>query len=444
MAKTRRNYSGTSVSTITQSQILATGTNPFTVQDATNWPYGSEPFTIVVDPETASEEKMLVSRTNIGDTQINIVQRAFDGTSAVEHAGGATTFPVFTALDADEANELTSMWESKGDIVSYGTATFGRVPVGSDDTVLIADSGASSGLSWGQVDTDQLATDAVTADKIALDAVGSSEIASGAVTENELDSSVVQQLVPVGTIAATIRSSADAGWALMGTTVTNAQNNYPALWAVSPASWRSSSDLVLPSMSDRYLSGKSSTDTLGANGGSNNVTLTTAKLPSHTHSGPSHSHTINHGHGNTFTLSDAGHSHSVTESNHSHSITDPNHSHPEQGRVTGQVLANHYTQRQGGNTPNWDFYSGNLVQMDSVQYPATASASTGITGTNGAATGLTVNNQPTSGVSLSGGVSNHSGSSGSAGTGATGATGNGDSFSIQSAHLVVNFQIKIS
>ena len=191
MAKTRRNYSGTSVSTTTQTQILATGTNPFTVQDATNWPYGSEPFTVVVDPETASEEKMLVTRTNIGDTQINIVERAFDGTSAVEHANGATTFPVFTALDADEANELTSMWESKGDIVSYGTATFGRVPVGSDDTVLIADSGASSGLSWGQVDTDQLANDAVTADKIALDAVGSSEIASGAVTENKLDDDAV-------------------------------------------------------------------------------------------------------------------------------------------------------------------------------------------------------------------------------------------------------------
>lgn len=431
MAKTRRNYSGTSVSTTTQSQILATGTNPFTVQDATNWPYGSEPFTIVVDPETASEEKMLVTRTNIGDTQINVVERAFDNTSAVEHAGGATTFPVFTALDADEANELTSMWESKGDIVSYGTATFARVPVGSDDTVLIADSGASSGLSWGQVDTDQLATDAVTSDKIALDAVGSSEIASGAVTENELDSSLVQALVPVGTIAATIRSSADAGWALMGTTVTNAQNNYQALWAIAPASWRSGSNLVLPSMANRYLSGKSSTDTLGANGGSNDVTLTTAELPQHAHNTDSHSH------GNTFALSDAGHSHTVTESNHSHSITDVNHSHPEQGRTSGQVLANHYVQRQGGTGSNWDFYSGSTVKIDSVQYPATASASTGITGTNGATTGLTVNNQPTSGVSLSGGVS-------SGGGNPTQNTGSGNSFSIQSAHVVVNFQIKIS
>ena len=431
MAKTRRNYSGTSVSTTTQTQIVATGTNPFNVQDATNWPYGSEPFTIVVDPETASEEKMLVTRTNIGDLQIDIVERAFDGTSAVEHASGATTFPVFTALDADEANELTSVWESKGDIVSYGTATYGRVPVGADDTVLIADSGASSGLSWGQVDTDQLATDAVTADKIALDAVGSSEIASGAVTENELDSSVVNQLVPVGTISATVRSSANAGWALMGSTVSNAETNNTELWAVAPTSWRSGSDLVLPSMSNRYLSGKSTTDTLGANGGSNNVTLTTAELPQHAHDTDSHSH------GNTFTLSDAGHSHSVTESNHSHSITDVNHSHPEQGRTTNTQLANHYVQRQSGSGSNWDFYSGSTNQFDSVQYPATASASTGITGTNGATTGLSVNNQPTSGVSLSGGVSNGGGNP-------TQNTGSGSAFGIQSAHLVVNFQIKIS
>jgi microcystin-dependent protein len=399
------------------------------VQDATNWPYGTEPFTIVVDPETASEEKLLVTRTNIGDPQIDIVERAFDGTSAVEHAGGATTFPVFTALDADEANELTSVWESKGDIVSYGTATFARVPVGSDDTVLIADSGASSGLSWGQVDTGQLATDAVTADKIALDAVGSSEIASGAVTENELDSSVVQQLVPVGTVAATIRSSADAGWALMGTTVTNAENNYPALWAVAPAGWRSGSDLVLPDMSDRYLSGKSSTDTLGAEVGSNDVTLATANLPSHTHSGPSHSHTINHGHADNFQLSQTSHTHTVNPDND----------------TTGNPSVDVVHRKGDGYITSTG--PGTSFRIPDMHYDAMTNGMQVHTSTFDHTHDLNLPSKTSSGananVSLSGGVTDHSGSSGSAGTGATGATGDGDSFSIQSAHLVVNFQLKI-
>lgn len=151
MAKTRRSYTGASVSTTTSSAIAASGTTTFTVSAATNWPYGADPFYVVLSPGTASEEKVLVSRTNTGDTTLNISSdavRGLDGTSAVSHDTGATVYPVFTAVDADEANELASMWEAKGDIVSHGAATFARLPVGADNRILTADSSAASGLAW--------------------------------------------------------------------------------------------------------------------------------------------------------------------------------------------------------------------------------------------------------------------------------------------------------
>jgi hypothetical protein len=169
MAKTRRAYTGGAVSTTTTLSIAASGTTSFTITAGTGWPYGSDPFYIVVEPGTASEEKILVTRTGVGDTTLNIASdsvRGLDGTAAVSHGSGVTVFPVFTAVDADEANELASKWTTKGDLVSYGSSTFEKLGVGADDTVLIADSGEASGLKWGAVDTEQLAAGAVTAAKV--------------------------------------------------------------------------------------------------------------------------------------------------------------------------------------------------------------------------------------------------------------------------------------
>jgi hypothetical protein len=129
---------------------------------------------VVVEPGTANEEKILVTRTGSTDTTINVyatpsvaANRGADGTSSVAHSSGVTVFPVFTALDADEANELTSAFGSKGDLVSYGSSTFETLGVGTNDQVLIADSGEASGLKWGSVDTAQLAAASVTGPKLA-------------------------------------------------------------------------------------------------------------------------------------------------------------------------------------------------------------------------------------------------------------------------------------
>jgi len=415
MAKTRRSYTGASVSTTTSSAIAASGTTTFTVSAATNWPYGADPFYVVLSPGTASEEKVLVTRTNIGDTTLNIssdVVRGLDGTSAVSHDAGATVYPVFTAVDADEANELASMWESKGDIVSHGASTFARLAVGSDDTVLIADSSASSGLAWGQVDTANIAADAVTNAKIDAAAVDTAELAANAVTEAKLDSAVVSKLLPAGTIAATIRSTADTGWALMGTTITNAQTLTPALWAVAPTSWQSGSDLVLPSMANKYLSGKGSSETLGAEGGSNTKTLTAANLPKHTHD-------IGHGHGNDISANQDQHRHTVDPPDTTVSITDPGHQHAmpllDDGPFSGYAGQGH-----GGNTQTSPYTYGNT---------------TGITASVNISQFNSGYSDPA--ITVSGGVDDHTGNSGDGGTALT-----ATAFNVESLHMIVNFQIK--
>ena len=182
MAKTRRAYTGASVETQTTTDIDASGTAQFTVSAATNWPYGTDPYYVVVSPGTASEEKILVTRTGSTDTTINIAsesQRGQDGTSAVYHANNSTIYPVFTAVDADESNELASTWTTKGDIVAHGASTFERLPVGTNNYVLQANSSASSGLAWGQVDTASIADNAVTTAKLNDNAVDETKIADG-------------------------------------------------------------------------------------------------------------------------------------------------------------------------------------------------------------------------------------------------------------------------
>jgi len=186
MAKTRRAYEGAGAST-TLNGAFAAGATSFSVAAATGWPYGANPFFIVVEPGTANEEKILVTRANSGDLTLSVSgSRGADGTTDVTHADGSTVYPVFTATDADEANELSSTWTTKGDIVTHGASTFERLAVGTDGYVLTADSAASGGLAWAQVDTAQIATNAVTADKIAADSVTGSELASNSVAATHI------------------------------------------------------------------------------------------------------------------------------------------------------------------------------------------------------------------------------------------------------------------
>ena len=188
MAKTRRVYSGNATPTTIPAGLAAAATS-CTVAAATGWP-GSGPFYAVISPGTAGEEKVLVG--SISGTALSSITRGVDGTSDTSHSSGAAIYPVFTAVDADEANELASKWTTKGDLVSHGAATFATVSVGTNSHVLQADSAQSAGIKWGQVATAGIADGAVTEVKLGSDSVTAAKIASGAVGASELASNAVE------------------------------------------------------------------------------------------------------------------------------------------------------------------------------------------------------------------------------------------------------------
>lgn len=186
MAKTRRQYSGGAVSTTVTSSLAASGVTTFVIASSTGWPSSAGvPFYVVVSPQTSSEEKMSVT---ISGTTLTIVSRGVDGTSASSHANGATVYPVITAIDMDEANELTAKYASRGSIVYQGATTFEELAKGSSGLVLKA---GTNDPEWGQVNTAGIADDAITAAKILAGAVGSSEIANNAVGSDEIATDAV-------------------------------------------------------------------------------------------------------------------------------------------------------------------------------------------------------------------------------------------------------------
>jgi hypothetical protein len=143
---------------------------------------------------------------------------------------------------------------------------------------------AGTNIDSGAIGTSALANSAVTAAKIATNTI----------TTTQLATALQQLLVPAGTITATIRSTADAGYLLLnGATVASADTLYPSLWAVLPSSWKSGTSLVLPNMANKLIGGAGAI-TLGALGGDN--TILEANLPSHAHTLASHTHTLTHDH----------------------------------------------------------------------------------------------------------------------------------------------------
>jgi microcystin-dependent protein len=231
----------------------------------TGWPASNGvPFFVVLSPQTSAEEKMLVT---ISGATLTIVSRALDGTSAGTHSSGASIYPVFTATDADEANELAAKYTAQGSIVYQGASTFAELAIGTASHVLKVNSGVPQ---WGQITADGIATGAVTSDKILNETIVLGDLAAALVT----------YLVPVGTISAYAGATAPNGWLLCNGTSTT---GYTAL-----------ADLVgatTPDMRGLFPIGKAATgtaSTLRGTGGS--TTITESNMPSHTHTQNAHAH----------------------------------------------------------------------------------------------------------------------------------------------------------
>ena len=212
MAKTRRAYSGNAASTTLASGI-SSGDTTILISAATGWPSGA-PFYVVIDPGTAAEEKVLVTRSSTTLTVSG--SRGADDTSASSHSGGAVIYPVFTAVDANEANLLASTLTTQGDLLTHGASDFARVAIGTPAHVLKVNSGATA-PEWGQVATAGIADSAVTSAKIADGTIATGDIADGAVTSAKIaDLTIATGDIADNAITAAKIATAVAGDGLAG------------------------------------------------------------------------------------------------------------------------------------------------------------------------------------------------------------------------------------
>jgi microcystin-dependent protein len=400
MPKTRRQFAGGAVASTLTGSVAANGVTTFGVLASTNWSTSTTiPFYVVVSPQTSSEEKMLVT---LSSNVLTIVSRGVDGTSANSHSSGATIYPVFTATDANEANELTAKYANRGSIVYQGASTFEELAKGTQGHALVI---GANDPAWGQLGTVGIADDAITSAKIAADAVGSSEIAANAVTATEiatdavttakildanvttakildanvttakiadanvtlakLASAVANALVPVGTITAYAGVTAPTGWLLCNGTSTSGYTTLAALVGATTPDFRG-----------RFLIGDNADLTLLGTGGS--TTIATTNLPAHGHAagtlaaaanstgittenGGTHDHsldtdlltsTVAHGHGQngqvmggtSATPEGTGADFTSTHFGHTHTVTDPTHSHTITGATAETGGAQAYFQ----------------------------------------------------------------------------------------------------
>ena len=172
---TRRAYAGASAACTLAAAIASGDTTASLTGTVTAWPdTANGSFFMVIDPGLSTEEKVLVGSRS--SASLSSITRGVDGTSAAAHSLGATCYPVFTAVDADQANKITSTLTTKGDLLATDGSALNRLSVGTNAYALLADSTATNGVAWGQIAAAGLATDSVTQAKIADRAVGSAEL----------------------------------------------------------------------------------------------------------------------------------------------------------------------------------------------------------------------------------------------------------------------------
>lgn len=189
---TRRSYSGASAACTLTSSITSGDTTATLTGTTTAWPNtAGGAFFMVIDPGLSTEEKILVGARSTNS--LSSITRGVDGTTAVSHSAGATCYPVFTAVDANEANAIASALTTKGDLLATDGSALNRLAVGTNDYALLADSSATNGVAWKQIPAAGIASDAVTTAKI-LDAnVTAGKLATDAVTTAKIQDNAVTQ-----------------------------------------------------------------------------------------------------------------------------------------------------------------------------------------------------------------------------------------------------------
>jgi len=316
--KSRRSYKGAAVANTLGSQLSEGAKSISLSTPMVGWANDGVPFFVVVEPGTAKEEKIcvkyntstLLTVVNPADTSVwdeDEEGRGVDNTTDQVHASGSVIYPVFTATEANQANELVSKYANAGSVVYQGSGTpgtFTELPVGTAGQALKVNAGATA-PEWGQIPTAGIADSAITLAKLAT--------------------ALQAYLVPVGTISAYAGVTAPTGWLLCNGTSTT---GYTALAALVGA--------TTPDMRGRFPIGDNATLTLLGTGGS--LTISTSNMPSHSHTQDAHNHTQDaHNHTqNSHNHTQDAHNH--TQNSHGHTQDAHNHTQDAHDHTTNSVV----------------------------------------------------------------------------------------------------------
>jgi len=209
----------------------------------------------------------------------------------------------------DRANKYLA-FGSNGDVsVTAGTSsdivasTFAQTLLDDTDAATMRTTlGLGSLAVQNTIDSTDIDDDAVTNAKLADDAVNTDQIADDAVTAAKVADALQTLLTPTGSLVPYAGTSAPTGWLFCyGQAVS--RTTYSALFTALGTTYGSgdgSTTFNLPDLRGRVIAGKDDMggssanrltdqsgglngDTLGDSGGSETHTLTTAQMPSHTH-----------------------------------------------------------------------------------------------------------------------------------------------------------------
>jgi hypothetical protein len=208
--KSRRAYKGAAVTNALATSINTTDVTITVSSNFSGWDTSGTPFFCVIDPGTTKEEKICVvytgtntlamvdpAATSSWTTAGNYVAgRGVDNTTARAHDAGAVIFPVFTAYEANEANELASKYASTGAMVYQDASSFATLALGTSGYPLLA---GASAPAYGQVTATGIANNAVTEDKILNGAVTTDKIAAGAILDVDVNASAAIALSKLAT-----------------------------------------------------------------------------------------------------------------------------------------------------------------------------------------------------------------------------------------------------
>lgn len=188
----RRSYAGAAPACTLTNAITSSDTSALLTGDVTNWNNTANgSFYMVIDPGLSTEEKVLVGSRS--GSSLSSITRGVDGTTASSHNAGATCYPVFTAVDADQANAVAAALTTKGDLLVTTGSALNRLAVGTNDFSLLADSSATNGVAWKQVPTAGIADGAITTAKIASGAVVADDLATDSVVTAKIQDNAVTQ-----------------------------------------------------------------------------------------------------------------------------------------------------------------------------------------------------------------------------------------------------------